>query len=151
MSCYVNMDELANFAEARNTPADITGGAGEQDGDAQGSDATHVGPALCPTCPTEPAAKSDKIPQNSASAEIDDDTGRNAELERLQQIEDEMEDHLFKETDCNLSGPKRSMGSAAKKMALMELHKRKGHAGHVPGCPVCLMCRKNVRKCSTTR
>ena len=28
----------------------------------------------------------------------------------------------------------------------MELHKRKGHAGHVPGCPVCLMCRKNVRK-----
>ena len=24
--------------------------------------------------------------------------------------------------------------------------KRKGHAGHVPGCPVCLMCRKNVRK-----
>ena len=31
-------------------------------------------------------------------------------------------------------------------MALMELHKRKGHAGYMPGCPVCLMCRKNVRK-----
>ena len=83
MSCYVNMDELATFAEARNTPADIAGGAGELGDDAQDSDATHVGPALCPTCPTEPAAKSDKIPQNSASAEIDDDAGRNAELDRL--------------------------------------------------------------------
>ena len=86
-------------------------------------------PALCPTCPTEPADKSDK---NDTIR----DAVRESELDRLQRIEDEMEDHLFESTDCNLVGPKMSMGSAAKKMALMELHKRKGHAGYMPGCPV---------------
>ena len=115
--------------------------------------------AVCPEVPAmhnglSCTAEARSVPASTAAtaAENNDtlrDNGRDSmqsELDRLQALEDEMDDKLFRDTDCNLAGPKMSMGSAERKMSLAELHRRKGHAGYLKGCPVCLMCRKNVRK-----
>ena len=53
---------------------------------------------------------------------------------------------LFNATDCNLTGAKIGMGSQERKMSKMDLHRAKGHAGYMPGCKVCMMCKRNQRR-----
>ena len=58
-SCYINMTTLHNLCEARDATVEPQGGAGDAGEDAsvpvEGVQSIENTPALCPTCPTEPA------------------------------------------------------------------------------------------------
>ena len=69
------------------------------------------------------------------------------EFHEEQLTEDELHaKQLFEATDCNLTGAKQLMGSREKKMTQMAFHRQKCHAGYMPGCKVCMMCKRNQRR-----